>query len=217
MQTNKQEGFLAHRRGERRAVCAPRLARNDSLSLASGEAVEELAGTLVIRVALLFHPEFQRMGLDAAAGGTQRVLDVQHFVKEHVFNGVLWHASTVEPAVHDDLIERGIEAAELCAPGAVAPAESWAMQASFEISAIEAREHGSEIVDRATGSGLHAASARATKRGDTAAGARQEDEAAVSAENVEGRAAAVNAGQENGGGGLEYGQRRAAQSVRQTH
>src|SRR5690348_3915753 len=157
------------------------------------------------------------MGLNAAAGGAQRMLDVQHFVKEHVFDGVPGNTSAVEPAVQDDLIERRVEAAELSAPSAVAPTEARAMQASFEVAPIEAREHRGEVVDRAAGACAHAAAARAAKRGDTTARARQEHEAAISAENFEGRAAAVNAGQENGGGGLEYGQRRAAQSVRQTH
>src|SRR5690348_17791092 len=97
-------------------------------------AVEEFAGALVIRVALLFHPEFQRMGLNAAAGGAQRMLDVQHFVREHVFDGVPGNTSAVEPAVQDDLIERRVEAAELSAPSAVAPTEARAMQASFEVA-----------------------------------------------------------------------------------
>src|SRR5580693_8177672 len=109
------------------------------------------------------------MGFDAATGGTQRMLDVQHFVEEHVFHGIARHRGAIEPAVHHDLIERRIETAELGAPGAAAPAEPGTMQASAEIPPVEPGEHRREIVNRAVRSALDAPAASAAKFGDAAA------------------------------------------------
>src|SRR5689334_8639442 len=104
------------------------------------------------------------MGFDSAAGRTQRMLHVQHFVEKHVFEGVARDRSLVQPAVHDDLIERRIEAAELGAPGAAAPAEPRAMKPSAEVAPVEPSKHGREIVNRSARAGVDAAAPGAAKR-----------------------------------------------------
>src|SRR5437879_6322355 len=112
------------------------------------------------------------MGFDSAASRTERMLHVQHFVEEHVFNGAAGHGGPVQPAVHNDLVERRIEAAELRAPGAVAPAEPGAMQSCAEVVPVEAGKHGRQIVNRSAGAQFDTAAPGAAECGDAPASSR---------------------------------------------
>jgi hypothetical protein len=77
------------------------------------------------------------MCFDAAPSCPKRMLDVEHFVEEHVFHSIPGDRGLVEPAVHHDLIERGIEAAELRTPSPIAPAELRPMQTPAKIPPVE--------------------------------------------------------------------------------
>src|SRR5438445_13900797 len=103
------------------------------------------------------------MGFDSAASRAQRMLHMQHFVEEHVFNGVAGHAGPVQPPVHDDLVECRIEAAELRAPGPAAPAEPGAMQTSAEVVPVEASKHGRQIVNLSAGAEFDTAAPKAAE------------------------------------------------------
>ncbi len=94
------------------------------------------------------------MGLHVAAGGAQRMLHVQHFVEEDVLDDEGRHGGAVETAIQDDLVECGIEAAELGAPVAAAPAKARAAQTPGKIAAIQASKHGREIVRFAPGTAV---------------------------------------------------------------
>src|SRR6266568_4814480 len=112
------------------------------------------------------------MGFDPAASRAQRMLHVQHFVEEHIFNGVAGHGGPVQPAVHNDLVEGRIEAAELRAPGPVAPAEPGPMQSSAEIVPVEAGEHGREVVNRSAWTQFDTAAPSAAECSDAPASSR---------------------------------------------
>src|SRR5581483_2985390 len=148
----------------------------------SGVAIEKFACPLVIQIPLFFHAKFERMSFDAAARGTKGMFDVQHFVEEDVFDDVTGHRGTIQPAIHDDLIKRGVETAQLRAPGAGAPAESRTMQTAPEIAAIQTREHRTEIVNHSTRTGFDAAATPAAEPGDAPAGARHENKFTISAQ-----------------------------------
>src|ERR1700692_4702780 len=122
-----------------------------------------------MRVAFFFLPKFYRMRLDAAARRAQRVLDVQHFVEEHVLYSKARHHGAIEPTIHHNLVECGIEAAELGAPGPRAPAQAGSVQPAAEVAAIEARKHGRQVVNRAARTAFNAPAPRAALRIDAAA------------------------------------------------
>ena len=155
------------------------------------------------------------MRFDAAARRAQRVLDVQHFVEEHVLDGKTRHHGAIEPAIHHNLIECGIEAAELGAPGARAPAQAGPVQPAAEVAAIEARKHGRQIVNRAARAGFNAAAPRAAQRVDAAARGRRNGVAPVGRQQFSRRAPPVDSRKQDGGGGLEN-HRAAPNAARRT-
>jgi len=73
------------------------------------------------------------VGDQGAAGAACWVFDVEHFVVEDVLDGALWDVGAVHAAVEQDVIRAGIIAAELAAPGAMAPADVGASEFSFEV------------------------------------------------------------------------------------
>ena len=145
------------------------------------------------------------------------MLHVQHFVEEHVFDGVARHGGPVQPAVHNDLIECRIEAAELCPPGPVAPAKPRTMQPPAEIPAVEAGEHRREIVNGSARLRPDAAASGAAKRGNAPPSPRQEDKLAIGAKDFAGRATPINARQENGRGRFQDRRGRPAQGIRKAY
>jgi hypothetical protein len=157
------------------------------------------------------------MRLNAAGGRTQRMLDVQHLVEEHVLHSEAGHDRAVEPAIHHDLIERGIKAAKLGAPCAAAPTESRSVKPSAEVEPVEPREHGREIEVRAPGAGLDATPASAAQRGNTTASARRDRVVAVSREELTRSTAPVDPREQDSGRSLKNHQGRAAQYVRNPH
>ena len=181
------------------------------------QTVEEAAGGGVVRKALFFLEEFAGVGLHVAAGGAERVLDVKHLVEEDVFDDEGGDGGAVQAAIQDDLIEGGIEEAQLGAPTAAAPAEARAAQAPAKIAAIEAREHRREIVRPAFGDAGEGASAGAAKLIHAAARGRRQREAAVGFERLARSAPAEDAREKKNGGGFDDGRGRAAQRVGKAH
>ena len=89
----------------------------------ASEAVEDAAGAGEFGEALFFFAEFARMGDERATGAARGMFDVEHFVKEDIFDGAWRHARMVEAAVQQNLIWAGVVTAELPAPAAEAPAD----------------------------------------------------------------------------------------------
>ncbi len=71
---------------------------------------------------------------------------MEHLVIEDQFHGVRWDLRMIQAAVHHDLIERRIEAAEHGTPGARTPCETWPVEKTAEILAIDCLEHGAEVM-----------------------------------------------------------------------
>ena len=61
------------------------------------------------------------------------MFDVKHFVVEDVLDGALRDFGTVHAAIEQDVIGARIVTAELAPPGAIAPANVWAGEFSFEV------------------------------------------------------------------------------------
>jgi hypothetical protein len=187
------------------------------------QAVEEAAGLGVVRVSLFFAQEFAGVGLHAApafakaTAGAQWMLDVQHLVEEDVFDDMGRDGGAVEAAIEDDLIERRVKAPELGAPGAFAPGQAGAAEAAGEIAAVEAREHGREVVGHAAGAAVaHSGTgALAAQGGDAAARRGGQGEAPVFVQRFARGAPTEDARKENNGGGFEDAWARAAQGVGQ--
>ena len=70
-----------------------------------------------------FGAKLGRVRDQAAAGAAGGMLDVKHFVIEHVFDDKLRDFGAVHAAIEKDLIGAGIIAAELAAPAAGAPTD----------------------------------------------------------------------------------------------
>jgi len=148
-----------------------------------------------------------------AACGFERVLDVEHLVEKDVLDDEGGDGGAVQAAIQNNLIKRGIEAAELGVPISPAPSQARAAQASRKVAAIEAREDGGQIVGPARGTAGDAASARAAQPiNATARGGRQR-EAAVFLQGFARGAAAQDAREKDDGSGLDDAGGRSAQGV----
>lgn len=131
--------------------------------------VEEFHCAGVIREFPLFFAELRGVGFAAAVRESHGMLQVEHLVVKDVGDDVFGNVFSVELTIDDDLLERGIEAAELTPPQALAPAEAWERERVAEVSAIEAREHWRQIVVRSGRAMLRAANALLAKFKETAA------------------------------------------------
>ena len=74
---------------------------------------EEFPRAIVMLEAFFFRAEFGRMRLKSSCGCPQRMLHVEHLVIENQLDGVGGHVRAIEAIVHDDLIERRVEASIL--------------------------------------------------------------------------------------------------------
>ncbi len=61
------------------------------------------------------------------------MFDVQHFVIEDILDGALGNGGAVHAAIEQDVVGAGIVAAELAAPGTIAPANVRTSEFSFEV------------------------------------------------------------------------------------
>lgn len=75
-----------------------------------------------------------------------RVLQVQHFVVENVFDRVARHAGMIEDTADDDGIVRGVVVAEAAAGLVPAPGELWASHESVEEATVEVVEDFFQMV-----------------------------------------------------------------------
>src|ERR1035437_4261966 len=99
------------------------------------------------------------MRLQPAGGGARGMFHVEHLVIQDEFHGVRRHFGVIEPFVHDDLVERGIETPKLRTPGARAPAEARAARGPAESFEVNPRDKGLEVVGRAAAPMLEGARA----------------------------------------------------------
>ena len=91
------------------------------------------------------------MGLPAATGKPNGVLDMQHFVVKDIRDNILRNTWAVETAIHNDLVERRIEAAQLRPPCTATPGKARGHQGAFEILLIQAIKQHEEVVVFASG------------------------------------------------------------------
>jgi hypothetical protein len=99
----------------------------------AGEAVEDFTGAVELVESFFFGAEFGGVGDQRAAGAARRVLHVQHFVIEDVFDSALRHIGAVHAAIEQDVVGAGIVAAELAAPRAGTPSDVGASELSFKV------------------------------------------------------------------------------------
>jgi hypothetical protein len=137
----------------------------------AGEGIQYFAGAGEIGEAFFFGAKFRGVGEKGAAGAAGGMLDVEHFVVEDVLDGELGDVGAIHAAVEEDLVGAGVEAAELAAPGAGAPADVGALELIGKIFGVEVVEELMQVkvfalrIDR---SGANAAAAHAS---DAMAGA----------------------------------------------
>ena len=179
-----------------------------------GEALEEFHGAGVVAEALFFAAKLGGVGLAAAARETDRVLLVEHLVVKDVGDHVFRDAGAIELAIDDDLIESRIEAAQLRAPGAAAPADAREGKRTLEILLVQLFEERREIVVRARGLVGDAAGAALALLQDARAGGASVRELAVEFDEFVGRPPTIQSAEQNRGDRLYHGPRRFLQNVR---
>src|SRR2546423_7831222 len=102
------------------------------------QPVQNAPRTMKFREALFFLAKFARMRDEATPRSPGRMLHVQHFVEQHVFDSELRHARTIHAAVQQDVLWTWVVAAELPAPCALAPANVRSPQLSCKIFYVQA-------------------------------------------------------------------------------
>ena len=108
-----------------------------------------------------------------------RVLQVQHFVKQNVFDGVARHARVVEDAADDDGVVGGVVVAKAAAGVVPAPGELRAAHESVEEAAIEVVENFFQMI------------VMAASRADVLASAHLADEARLGSNVMASNIAAI--------------------------
>src|SRR5689334_1134196 len=96
-------------------------------------AVEDAAGAVEFGEALFFFAKFARVRDESATGAPRGMLDVEHFVKQHILDGALRNARMIQAAVQQNLVRARIVAAKLPPPGAQAPADVRPLQFAAEV------------------------------------------------------------------------------------
>ena len=175
--------------------------------------VEEFHRAPIVRVLFFFLAKLRRVRLPAAARELHRVFQVKHLVVEHIADDIVWNSGGVQLAIDDDLLERGIKAAELAAPHTGAPAKARLRKHVGKIPEIELREHGLEIVMRARRVMFGAATATLAQCQQPPAGGASVRKFAVNFEHFARRPSAIEPAEQNGGGGFEDSERSIAEDV----
>src|SRR3981081_1986771 len=101
--------------------------------------------------AFFFCEKFARVHASPAPSQPDWVLQVQHLVKQNVFDRVARHARAVEDAADDDGVVRGIIVAEAPAGVVSAPGELGTSHESVEEAAVEVVEDFFQMVVMAAG------------------------------------------------------------------
>ena len=97
------------------------------------QTIENLPSAIELLKQFFFGAEFGRVRDERAAGAARRMFDVEHFVVEDVLDGALRDGGAIHAAIKQDVVGARIVAAELAAPGAIAPADVGASELSFEV------------------------------------------------------------------------------------
>ncbi len=112
---------------------------------------QELHGGIVFGEALLFLAETDRMGLPAAVGKPDWMLHMKHFVVKDIADNIFRNTRSIETAIHNDLVECRIEAAQLCPPCPTTPGKARHHQGAVEILAVQATKQHKQVVVLASG------------------------------------------------------------------
>src|SRR5208282_1763901 len=99
----------------------------------ASEVIEDFAGQGELVEAFFFGAKFRGVGNERAAGAAGGMFDVQHFVKQDVFDDKLRDARPVHAAIQQNLIGTGIVAAKLPPPATDAPTDVGPAEFSTEI------------------------------------------------------------------------------------
>ena len=142
---------------------------------------------------------------------------VQHLVIENVLDGELRNARTIHSAIQQNLIGAGIEAAELAAPTAQAPADGRALQYAGKILLIEFFKKHDEIKMPSFGTAVARAHALAAHLADAFTGAIGFGVVDVWLRERTLRPLAIDTRKEKSGSAFENIQRRAIEEIGETH
>ncbi len=91
------------------------------------------------------------MGLPAAVGKPDWVLDMEHFVVKDIRDKIFRNTWAVETAIHNDLVECRVEAAQLRPPCTATPGKTGHHQGAIEILAVQATKQHKQVVVLASG------------------------------------------------------------------
>ena len=183
------------------------------MTVGRGEASEEFHCALVLLESFFLSPECDRMRFSSAARKARGVLDVQHFVVKDIGDYIFGDRFIVEIAIHYDLIERWIEAAELGAPPSLAPAQPRRRQRGAEIPAIQSVEQRFQIVVGARRAMLHSPGPPLAQHEEPAACRTGIRELTVRLNQLDGSAPPVKTAQQDRRDSLHYSPRCPSQNV----
>ena len=117
----------------------------------SSDDAEEFARLLQFWKALFFRQKFARVYTPAAAAEFDGMLQVEHLVKQNVFDGVARHARMVEDAADDDGVVGRVVVPKAAAGMVLAPGELRAPHESVEEAAVEVVENFFQMIVMAAG------------------------------------------------------------------
>src|SRR4030081_3820831 len=106
------------------------------MAVAPLDHAQEFARLLPFWEALFFRQKFARVHASPAPSQPDWVLQVQHLVKQNVFDRIARHARAVEDAADDDGVVGRIVVAEATASVVTAPGKLRASQESMEEAAV---------------------------------------------------------------------------------
>lgn len=147
----------------------------------------------------------------------RRMFDVEHFVVKDVLHDELRNGGMVHAAVEKDLVGSRIVTAKLAPPGATAPAKMRASKIAFEKLSIQRIEHLHEIEEASLRTGCRGADARAAHTLNALPSALRAGVVKIWLSQGLGRAAAVNARKQQGGGAFQYGKAALPHQVRKAN
>ena len=102
-------------------------------AILAGQTIENLPGAIELLEQFFFGAKFGRVRNERAARSARRMFDVEHFVIEDVLDGALRNVGAVHAAIEQDVVGAWVVAAELAAPGAIAPANIGASELSLKV------------------------------------------------------------------------------------
>ena len=113
------------------------------------DAFEKFLRLTVKGEALLFGAKRVRMVITPALYEARRVLDVQHLMKDYVFDEPLRDIARVQGLTDDDGVVRGVVVAEDATRAALRPGERRLFEPAVEIATVEPLENFVKVVNKA--------------------------------------------------------------------